>query len=86
MNLEFLELGDDNYDKLVVFIHGWKGNKRISSVYAHQWRRIARKGQFVKKGQLIGYVGSTGYSTGPHLHFEIRENGSPVNPAKYVKF
>ena len=65
--------------------HGWYKNKRISSLYAHQWKMIVRKGQMVKKGQLIGYVGSTGYSTGPHLHFEIRENGTPVNPSTYLR-
>jgi murein DD-endopeptidase MepM/ murein hydrolase activator NlpD len=73
------------YGNVTIINHGWYKNKRISSLYAHQWKMIVRKGQSVKKGQLIGYVGSTGYSTGPHLHFEIRENGKPVNPSTYLR-
>ncbi|MEK9727620.1 MAG: peptidoglycan DD-metalloendopeptidase family protein [Candidatus Margulisiibacteriota bacterium] len=73
------------YGNVTIINHGWYKNKKISSLYAHQWKMIVQKGQFVKKGQLIGYVGSTGYSTGPHLHFEIRENGKPVNPSQYLR-
>ena len=73
------------YGNVTIINHGWRQNKRISSLYAHQWKMLVQKGQMVKKGQLIGYVGSTGYSTGPHLHFEIRENGTPVNPSQYLR-
>lgn len=73
------------YGNTTIINHGWKNGKKLSTVYAHQWRLIAKKGQYVRKGQLIGYVGTSGYSTGPHLHFEIRENGTPVNPQKYMQ-
>ena len=73
------------YGNVTIINHGWRKNKKISSLYAHQWKMIVQKGQMVKKGQLIGYVGSTGSSTGPHLHFEIRENGKPVNPSQYLR-
>ena len=73
------------YGNVTILNHGWRRNKKISSLYAHQWKILVQKGQLVKKGQLIGYVGSTGYSTGPHLHFEIRENGKPVNPSQYLR-
>jgi murein DD-endopeptidase MepM/ murein hydrolase activator NlpD len=73
------------YGNVTIINHGYYKNKKISSLYAHQWKMIVKKDDFVKKGQLIGYVGSTGYSTGPHLHFEIRENGKPVNPSPYLR-
>ena len=57
-----------------------------SSIYMHMTRYVVSKGQAVSAGQLIGYVGSTGVSTGPHLHFGIAYNGSCVNPANYIAF
>jgi murein DD-endopeptidase MepM/ murein hydrolase activator NlpD len=52
----------------------------LFSMYAHQSKFGAEEGQTVKRGDVIGYVGSTGYSTGPHLHFEIHVGGTPYNP------
>ena len=56
----------------------------FSSLYAHMTRLVVSKGDTVEKGQLIGYMGSTGRSTGPHLHFSIFYNGSTVNPMNYI--
>ncbi len=58
----------------------------FSSVYMHMTHYVVSKGQTVSQGQLIGYVGSTGISTGPHLHFGISYNGTYVNPALYINF
>jgi murein DD-endopeptidase MepM/ murein hydrolase activator NlpD len=55
----------------------------ISTLYAHQSQILITSGT-VTKGQVVGYVGSTGYSTGPHLHFEVRVNGNPVDPLGYL--
>lgn len=52
----------------------------LTSVYGHMSEIVAEPGSFVRAGQLIGYVGSSGLSTGPHLHFEVRKGGTPVNP------
>jgi murein DD-endopeptidase MepM/ murein hydrolase activator NlpD len=75
------------YGKIVVIDHGRRpsDNKNIATFYAHQSRILVKEGQFVKKGQEIGWVGATGYATGPHLHFEIRINGVPTDPLKYIK-
>ena len=56
------------------------------SVYMHMTKYVVKSGQNVSQGQLIGYCGSTGGSTGPHLHFGISYNGTYVNPANYMRF
>ncbi|HRO34157.1 MAG TPA: M23 family metallopeptidase [Brevundimonas sp.] len=56
----------------------------MTSLYGHLSRIDVHTGQTVVPGARIGLVGSTGYSTGPHLHFEVRRNGRPLNPAKVV--
>ena len=55
----------------------------MATLYAHQSSVVTSKGQDVGLGDLIGYVGSTGLSTGPHLHFEVRINGAHTDPAPY---
>ncbi|CAN5391446.1 hypothetical protein BH24ACT7_BH24ACT7_18710 [soil metagenome] len=57
---------------------------RISTLYAHQSSIAVSYGQSVSAGGVVGYVGSTGLSTGPHLHFEVRVNGDPVDPSGYL--
>jgi murein DD-endopeptidase MepM/ murein hydrolase activator NlpD len=68
------------YGNLVMIDHGGG----LASLYGHQSRIAASCGESVAQGQLIGYVGCTGFCTGPHLHFEIRVNGSPVDPLGYL--
>jgi len=69
------------FGNMVIVNHGGKH----STVYAHLSRIHVRKGQSIQKGQVIGAVGSTGWSTGPHLHFEFRINGVHVDPQKVIQ-
>ena len=68
------------YGRTVVIDH--EGG--LSTLYAHQSSILVSEGQRVGRGDVIGYVGCTGYCTGPHLHFETREWGTPVDPMKYL--
>lgn len=71
------------YGKLIKIRH----SDGYMTLYAHQksFRRGMKSGKYVKKGQVIGYVGSTGLSTGPHLHFGLYKNGRAINPARVVR-
>ena len=70
----------EGYGNLVVIDHG----DGFESLYAHLRNFNTVKGKTVKKGEIIGYVGNTGYSTAPHLHFEIHFNDKKVDPEKYI--
>ncbi|MGZ0230229.1 MAG: M23 family metallopeptidase, partial [Acidimicrobiales bacterium] len=70
----------DGYGNTVIIDHGGS----FTSLYAHQSQLGSSVGQSVNSGTIIGYVGSTGWSTGAHLHFEIRVKGSPVDPLLYL--
>jgi murein DD-endopeptidase MepM/ murein hydrolase activator NlpD len=68
------------YGNLVVVDHG----NGLSTAYGHQEQVAVSYGQHVDQGQVMGYVGCTGHCFGPHVHFEVRINGSPVDPLGYL--
>ncbi len=71
---------DGAYGNSVVINHG----NNTATRYAHMQKFVVKEGQTVNRGDLIGYVGSTGRSTGPHLHYEVRIGGVPVDPMRYI--
>ena len=74
------EASSGGYGNMTIIRHSGS----VATLYAHQSSIIVSPGQVVTIGQVIGYVGSTGKSTGCHLHWEIRINGVPVDPAPYL--
>lgn len=72
------------YGNMTVIDHGKIGGLRVTTLYAHQAAVGVEPGDKVVRGQAIGVIGSTGYSTGPHLHFEVRVDGEPLDPAPFL--
>ncbi|MBO5434932.1 peptidoglycan DD-metalloendopeptidase family protein [bacterium] len=72
------------YGKVVIIDHGTVNGKPTTTLYAHMSTIKVNQGQSVSKGQVIGLEGTTGYSTGPHCHFEVRINGKPDDPSKFI--
>lgn len=71
---------EDGYGYFIVIKHG----NSTKTLYGHLSQILVREGQRVRRGQIIGKVGDTGMTTGPHLHFEVIKNGKKVNPRKYL--
>ncbi len=69
------------YGNFVIIQH----TNNLKTIYAHMSKRLVKKGDVVKQNDVIGLVGSTGRSTGPHLHFEVVENNKKIHPKKYIK-
>lgn len=76
----YSDSGISGYGNMVVVRH----NDSFATVYAHLSKLTVKKGQFVTRNQMLGKVGSTGHSSGPHLHFEIRNGRLPVDPLSYL--
>jgi hypothetical protein len=76
--------GNSGFGKYITLDNGVIDGKKVTSIYAHLSNFAVSPGDTVYKGQLIGYVGSTGRSTGSHLHFTVKENGQAVDPVKYI--
>lgn len=80
------KVGESKTDSLkgnyVLIIH----DNIYATLYSHLEKATVKPGENVKKGQVIGYVGNTGLSTGPHLHYEVYENGKRVNPSDFIPF
>ncbi|MES2647754.1 MAG: M23 family metallopeptidase [Bacteroidota bacterium] len=77
--IKLASYNSSGYGNHVIINHGYG----YESLYGHMVRIKARAGQKVKRGDIIGWVGSTGKSTGPHCHYEVHKNGNPVDPVYY---
>jgi len=73
---------DDIYGNVIEIEH----SDSLSTVYGHNEKILVKEGEYVTRGQIIATVGNTGRSTAPHLHFEVINNGEPVDPEAYVAF
>ena len=71
---------DEIYGYRVLIEHGFG----ITTLYGHNSRNLVRVGDRVRRGQSIAFVGNTGKSTAPHVHFEVKKNGVPVDPRNYL--
>ena len=71
---------DRGYGKAVSIRHGYG----LMTKYAHMQKSLVKKGQYVKRGEIVGLVGNSGKTTGSHLHYEVRLNEVPVNPLRYI--
>ncbi len=78
--VEYAGWNSGGYGNMVDINHG----NGIMTRYGHASQVVVTAGQYVKRGQLIAYMGSTGFSTGPHVHYEVHVNGQRVNPISYL--
>jgi len=75
----------NGYGNTIIVDHGAYNGNTYTTLYAHNSRLVKKVGETIKAGEVIGKIGSTGWSTGPHSHFEIRVNGKHTNPLEFVK-
>lgn len=73
------------YGRVVIVNHGNINGVPTTTLYAHLSAATVSQGASVERGTVIGRVGTTGYSTGPHLHFEVRQKGNPTNPLNFIR-
>ena len=78
--VEYAGWNSGGYGNMVDINHG----NGIMTRYGHASQVVVSAGQYVRRGQLIAYMGSTGFSTGPHVHYEVHVNGQRVNPISYL--
>ena len=74
-----VEYNGRGYGNHIIINHGYG----YSTLYGHMSKFAVRPGQKIKRGDIIGYVGNTGSSTGPHVHYEVIKNGKKINPINF---